>query len=809
MAGRRFLHSVLVGAIAGLGAVMFFYLLQLGLHVFLGDMAHFYPAEAGGERALFAHGDAAPRMWAIPLVVVLGGLLSGLLVYTLAPEAEGHGTDTVIQAFHMFSGRIRGRVSLVKIVASALTMGSGGSGGREGPIALIAAGFGSFLAGLLKLSDRDRRILVAVGMGAGIGAIFRAPLAGALFSAEVLYREEEIEHEALIPAIVASIIGYSVFASFFGWGALFTTPSFTFSDPLELLPYAGLGIICAGFGFAYIKSFYGIRDLFARFRIPDHVKPALGGVVAGAIGLALPQTLALGYGVVQKALDGNLPAGLLLAIATGKIVTTSFSIGSGGSGGVFGPAMVIGGCVGGAIGQWAHALWPTVITQPEAFIVVGMVGFFSGAASTPISTIIMVSEMTGNYNLLVPSMLVCAISFLILRKYSIYERQVPNRLSSPAHLGEMAVDVLQGLPIKNWVNRNVVTVPKDAPLKQAVKLIRETHHARLPVLDEDQRPVGVISAKDALDHLVDCSVPEKATTAEAMRADVPRIEESSDLLSALYRIDSQRGSIVVVTGKGGRLVGILSRNDILHAYREASRRTLPAVRRAESGAVHLPADIVVSEAMSLDFPSVPPDLPLDELKHLFEATHHHGFPVVEPPDRLFGVVTWRDLERAETEMPSPRLVRDIATTEVITCYPHETLTDAMRKFAERDVGRLIVVDPADSRRIVGLLRRGDVISAYARVATEMPMHESSTPPHLLDTPGARFLDLLITERSPWLGKKIRDLRLPQEALIVCVQRGPQLLIPHGSTTIQKDDHVVLLAQGQVREQIRREWEASG
>jgi len=806
MAGRRFLHSVLVGAIAGLGAVVFFYLLQWGLHLFLGEMAHFYPAEAGGETALFPEAPGAPRMWAIPLVVVLGGLLSGLLVYTFAPEAEGHGTDTVIQAFHMFAGRIRGRVSLIKIVASALTMGSGGSGGREGPIALIAAGFGSFLAGLLKLSDRDRRILVAVGMGAGIGAIFRAPLAGALFSTEVLYREEEIEHEALIPATVASIIAYSVFASFFGWGSLFKTPSFTFSNPLELIPYAGLGIICAGFGFAYIKSFYGVRDLFERLRIPNHVKPAIGGLVAGLIGLALPQTLALGYGVVQKALDGNLPAELLLAVAIGKIVTTSFSIGSGGSGGVFGPAMVIGGCLGGALGQWGHALWPTVVTRPEAFIVVGMVGFFSGAASTPVSTIIMVSEMTGNYNLLVPSMLVCAISFLALRRWSIYERQVPNRLSSPAHLGEMAVDVLQGLPIKEWVNRNVVTVHKDAPLQEAVRLMRKTHHARLPVLDDDGKPVGVVSAKDALDHLVDCSVPEEETVANSMRSDVPRIEESGDLLSALYRIDSQRGSIVVVTGEDGRLTGILSRNDILHAYREASRRTLPAVRRAASGAVHLPADIVVSEAMSVDFPSVPPDMPVAELKHLFEATHHHGFPVVEPPDRLFGVVTLRDVEEAEAQTPRPKLVRDIATTEVITCYPHETLTDAMRKFAERDVGRLIVVDPADSRKVVGLLRRGDVISAYARLAATTPVHESTTPPHLLDTPGARFLDLLVTDDAPWLGKRIRDLHLPDDALVVCVQRGPQLLIPHGSTTIQKDDHVVILARGEVREQIRREWE---
>ena len=212
---RWFAYGSLIGVVAGVGAIIFNLLCQAGLHFFLDTMAGFRPTEPPGEVGLWVPTGTPLRLWMLPLVPALGGLLAGLLVYWLAPEASGHGTDAAIDAFHRKRGLMRGRVPFVKTIASALTIGSGGSGGREGPIAQIGASFGSFLAQKLKLSERDRRILLAAGVGAGVGSIFRAPLAGALFAAEILYSEPEFESEVIIPAAISTIVAYCVFSFYF------------------------------------------------------------------------------------------------------------------------------------------------------------------------------------------------------------------------------------------------------------------------------------------------------------------------------------------------------------------------------------------------------------------------------------------------------------------------------------------------------------------------------------------------------------------------------------------------------------------
>ena len=296
----------------------------------------------GGEGSTVIPAEPT-RRWLLLVVPAIGGLLSGLLVFSLAPEAEGHGTDAMIDAFHRKRGIIRKRVPFIKTIASALTIGSGGSAGREGPIAQVGSGFGSAPAGWLKSSDRERRLLVLAGAGAGIGAVFRAPLGGALFVVEVLYREMEFESAALVPAFVASIVSYSIYCGVSGkWGAIFRVPDATFTHPLELPLYLVLGLVCALMGILYVKVFYGVRDrVFRRIPLPRHVKPALGGLAVGVIGYFLPQVLGMGYGWVQLAIDGNLALGLIVTIAFVKILATGLTISSGGSGGVFAPSMVI------------------------------------------------------------------------------------------------------------------------------------------------------------------------------------------------------------------------------------------------------------------------------------------------------------------------------------------------------------------------------------------------------------------------------------------------------------------------------------
>jgi CIC family chloride channel protein len=330
--------------------------------------------------------DAA-RPWALPLVVALGGLLSGLLVFRLAPEAEGHGTDAAIAAYHHNPRGIRGRVPVVKLFASAITIGSGGSGGREGPTAQISAGFASFLGRALDLDAHDTRIAVSVGMAAGIGAIFRAPLGGALMGAELLYRDD-LEPEGLAPSFLATIVAYSIFGAVEGFDPIFGVQGdLAFSDPAQLGWYVVLGLVCGLVGLLYATSFYGLTDRFRRLALPAWLKPAIGGFLVGCIGLVLPGAIATGYGYVAAGLDAEslmaLPLWIVLVLPFAKILATSLSIGSGGSGGIFGPGMVIGGLLGAGMWRLLAPIAPAVPADPAPFVIVAMMALFGSIAHAP------------------------------------------------------------------------------------------------------------------------------------------------------------------------------------------------------------------------------------------------------------------------------------------------------------------------------------------------------------------------------------------------------------------------------------------
>lgn len=570
---KFFFLCLIVGIIAGSGAVGFHLLCQGLQHLLLGGIAGYYPPLPAGEEFLFTPFDVPFRRYLLPLVTAFGGLLSGWLVYRFAPEAEGHGTDAVIDAYHRRQGNIRGRVPLIKALASAITLGSGGSGGREGPIAQIGAGFGSFLGRALRLSDRERRLLLAAGMAGGIGAIFRAPLAAALFSAEVLYRDLEFESEVIIPAAISSVVAYSLFCLFFGWGSLFYTPDLTFHDPLELFPYAMMAIVLALAAAFYVNVFYGVHERFKAFSLPNHLKPAVGGLLTGLIGLFLPQALAFSYGFVQEIFYGQVGLGLMLIVGFAKIFTTSFSIGSGGSAGVFGPSMVIGACLGGAMGQVFHALMPGVVESPTAFAIVGMAGFFAAASKAPISTIIFVSEMTGSYHLLLPSLLVSSLAFLVSSRWSIYSQQVQNRLDSPAHRGDFLVDVLEGLKVAQvYLPGKVEAIPEDLPLRDLMRVVGESDHYQFPVVDRRGKIVGAISVEDIRGVYFEEIYPLVIAKdiARPVLATVTPDESLNSALRKFIALDSQGISPeeiwVVDPQSPDRILGVLRRRDILKAY---------------------------------------------------------------------------------------------------------------------------------------------------------------------------------------------------------------------------------------------------
>ncbi len=429
------LLASLIGVIAGLGAVVFYEALRLSTQLFLGLLAGYHvPTPAGeGNAAGSAH---YARAWAIPLVVVLGALLSGWLVFTFAPEAEGHGTDAAIDAVHRNPRGIRLRAVVVKIVASALTIGSGGSGGREGPTAQISAGFGSLLARLLDLSPEDGRIAVSVGVGSGIGAIFSAPLGGAVLAADIVYRDD-FEFEALLPGMLASIIAYAIFGAFLGYQPLFAIPGgYRFDQPLQLVWFALIGLLAGGLGLLYSRSFYGIVALSHRLPFSRKLRPALGGLLVGLIALGLPEVLGTGYGWVQKGLGTELvhtPLLIILALPLARILATSLSIGTGGSGGVFGPGMVIGAFTGLAVWRLLEPFAPAVGHDPAPFVIVGMMAVFGGISRAPVAVMLMVAQMTGSITLLGPAMVAVAIAWFIVKRAddSIYRSQLHTRAEEP------------------------------------------------------------------------------------------------------------------------------------------------------------------------------------------------------------------------------------------------------------------------------------------------------------------------------------------------------------------------------------------
>jgi len=561
-----------IGVIAGLGAVVFNYLTQLGSHVFLDWMAGYRPPPPPGEPHLLPVTQTPFNRWVLLILPAFGGLLSGWIVFTFAPEAEGHGTDAAIKAYHCDRGFIRSRVPIVKLIASAITLTTGGSGGREGPIAQTGAGFGSFLATRLGLSDRQRRIMMAAGVGAGIGSIFRAPLAGALFAAEVLYRDPELESEVVIPAGVSSVIAYCIFCMVFGWGSLFRSPDFTFRNPLELGPYTVLALVLVALGAFYVKCFYGVVHLSHQLKIPNHFKPAIGGLCTGIIGFFWPETLSFGYGFIQQAFNLQLTVPFLVILAIGKIFTTSFSIGSGGSGGVFGPSMVIGGAMGGAVGLIFHQIMPGVVTSPGAYVLVGMAGFFTSVSNTPISTIIIVSEMTGSYHLLLPSLLVCSVTYMASRSWTIFQNQVKSRIDSPAHAGEFFVDILQTIKVENLMDRvrQVTSIPQDMTFSDFKTYFAQTEQHYFPVVDFNGRLSSIFSINDVRAVLFSMEIEPLVVMKDIGTSDIIATTPSEDLNTVLQKFTTKNiDSLPVVQEEDPRvLIGMLSRREVIAYYNE-------------------------------------------------------------------------------------------------------------------------------------------------------------------------------------------------------------------------------------------------
>jgi CIC family chloride channel protein len=579
--GKWVIVGLLIGIVAGIGATVFYYLIQFSTDNFLGRITGFYPPNPTGELA--SPISISPHYFLIPLSLALGGLIVGLIIFYFAPEAEGHGTDAAIDAFHNRNGVIRKRVPIVKMIASAITIGSGGSGGREGPTAQISAGFGSYVATAFGMSNRDRRIAVAAGIGAGIGAIFRSPFAGAILSAEILYSGGDMEVEALTPAFIASPVGYVIFASMTNFSPMFSLSSpYTFDHPLNLILYAVLGIICGLVGKFYSSFFYWVKGFFTKLKVKKFLKPMIGGAMAGVIAMFFPQTVGMSYGYLQYLMDGNLKSAepvyfvvpilaALIIVAFAKIVATSFTISSGGSAGVFAPSLVIGGFVGAATWTGVHIINPTIVLSPAPFVLVGMMALFAGVGRTPIAVVLMVSEMTGSLEVMIPSMVAVVISYYVVGyKYSIYRSQVRNRSESQAHRGEYNIPVLSYLTARDAMATDIPTMDPSTPVSNALRLMEDKGVTGIPVT-ENSKLVGIVTKSDLIQ--VKLIHQDMESVSHVMTRNVVSAHEDDTLLEIMKKLSVNNIShIPIVTKDDNKVIGLVTWNAIFKSHQEFSSK---------------------------------------------------------------------------------------------------------------------------------------------------------------------------------------------------------------------------------------------
>ncbi|QFG02604.1 chloride channel protein [Tepidiforma bonchosmolovskayae] len=561
--------GVLIGLAAGAGSIAFHELIGLFDRLLLGGLAGYHPPMPLGDGG--SAGSGPDRAWALPLVIAFGGLASGLLTTFLAPEAAGHGTDNGIRTFHWNSGRVRWPVIPVKLLASAITIGSGGAAGPEGPNAQVGGGLGSLIADRLGLEPAERRRALAAGIGAGIGAIFRAPLGGAMMAAEVLYKHD-LEADVILLALISSITAYALFGAYTDFTPIFgNAGGFAFSHPGELPYYALLGLLAGLAGLLFARVFYGTEAAFHRLPLPTWAKPALGGAAVGAIGIAFPEAIHVGYGWVQQAFT---PAGalafspwLLLALPFLRILTTSLTVGSGGSGGIFGPGMVIGGLLGAAYWRLGHTL-PGFPQEPGPVVIIGMTALFGAIAHVPLSMLLMVAEMTGNLSLLAPAMAAVAIATLVVGDETIYRQQPPTRADSPAHRHRFAFPLLSALPARQAAIP-LITLDPSLPAADALARLREAGARYAVTILDGGAPAEVLAGR--LEGSPDGTVARIAVPLPA----VVQAEWPLDrALDALAEHERRWLPVVDTAVEGAPIIGQVDARALLRAYRRAASQQL-------------------------------------------------------------------------------------------------------------------------------------------------------------------------------------------------------------------------------------------
>lgn len=605
---RRWLAlGAIIGVVAGLGAALFLWMLQTASHLLLAQLGGYTEATPAGEGGIHA---ASPFVtpWAIPLIAAAGMLAAAAVVKYFAPEAEGHGTDAALEAVHYHPMRLRGRAAIVKMVAAALTIGSGGSGGREGPTAQISATFGSVLARALNLSPADARVAVSAGIASGIGSIFRAPLGGAILGAELPYRDD-VETEALVPSLIASIVAFTVFGVFYGFAPIFgDLGGYRFARIADLLFFAVLGVACGLVGRTYITVFRRLSAAVKGLRLPWFIKPVLAGAIVGGIGLAIPGVLGTGYGDLQQVMLTQtllgLPLWVVLLLPFAKILATTLTISSGGVGGIFGPGMVIGGVTGAAVWRISELVTDMTPSSPVPFVVVGMMACFGSIAHAPLAVMLMVAEMTGNLSLLAPAMVAIALATIVVGDSTIFVAQLKNRAALPAHRMAFGLPMAAAVSVRSAMSTPRVVLASTLPAGEAAEQLAAAKVPGAPVVDGANRYLGIVSLA-ALQELSDRG--PGTTVGKLADPTAMTLSDKATLDQAVDAVVTSRAGWVPVLDPAMAVLGVVGMSDLVRGYQLGLADATRRLARAGSGtafvermvAAESPADGATVRALGL------------------------------------------------------------------------------------------------------------------------------------------------------------------------------------------------------------------
>jgi chloride channel protein, CIC family len=598
--------------------------------------------------------------WTIVLIPILGGLLVGLIIRYFIVEERHHGVAGVMESVALSSGRLRYQRGLAKILAAALSIGTGASVGPEDPSVQIGSYLGSMFSQILRFSDDRMRALVAAGAAGGISAAFNAPIAGVFFSLEIILGE--ITGSAFGVVMLASVVSAVFTQIVSGTQPAFQIPPYNYSINWQLPLYLVLGLLAGPVASAYIWMLYFIQDAFANLRkIPRWLKPAIAGLLLGIVGFYLPQILGVGYSTIENILKGSITSiALLLALMLAKLVMTPTSIGGGFIGGVFAPSLFIGAALGGAFGEAANLIFPNLGIYPPTFAMVGMAAVLAGAVHAPLTAIILLFEMTNDYHIILPAMFAVLVSLVISQR-----------------------------------------------------LVHDS----------------------------------------------------------IYTLGLARKGIRLERGRDVEILETVLVNEVMQ-----------------------PAPFTLHDTDTLV-----------QASEYFLQTRHHGAPVVDAQDNLIGIFTLQDLDASQVDKWPTLTVGDVCTHDLLVAYPDESIGMALRRMGKRDVGRIPVVPRDNPRKLLGLLRRADLVRAYDAALTRRAATRHRVQQTRLDaiTPEKlKIIEVYIQPGSLAAGKQLKDVPRPADSIVASIHRGTMVIIPHGDTIILAGDTLAVVSEDSCLDEVK-------